>query len=247
MRIRPTISSRARHTARALAVACSAALLASCGSANAPDIGVIDALKARQHAAAGFTPYLDLTDLLDNTKFQTGSKAPVALTEAVVRGRITDVTKGQGFTIEGSDAPGGTLTDFDDANAQWRTFHATVKVAEVISGTAPDSITVGLAFGPDIGIESVRTDLTAMPEVVLFLQRSPVFGYDETIYAVVSDGALIAQVDDKGVLTLPVLEANESAPMLERSESLDTLRQAAREPQRVIQLDDTGTERIGDG
>lgn len=86
-----------------------------------------------------------------------------------------------------------------------------------------------------------------MPEVVLFLHRSPVFGYDENVYAVVSDGALIAHVDDAGQLTLPVLDSEESGPLLQPAGSLTTLRQAARAPQHVVRLDDTGTERIGDG
>lgn len=110
-------STKMRKALLAVAVSFSLAVLAGCGPADAPDIGVIDALKARHHAAAGFRPYADLTDLLGNTKFRTGPKAPVALTEAVVRGRMTEFTEGRAFAIEGEDAPGGTLTDFGDADA----------------------------------------------------------------------------------------------------------------------------------
>lgn len=237
-------TTRSRLSAVALTAVCSLALLTGCAS-SAPEVGVIDALKARHEGAASITPYRDLTELLDNTTYQAGSKAPVVLTEAVVRGHISNVTEGKAFTVEGSDAPGGTLADFDNPNAQWRTFHATLEVAEVISGAAGKQITVGLAFGPDIKVDTVRTDLTAMKEVVMFLERSPVFDYDDTIYGVVGNGALIAQLDDQGTLTLPVLDANESARMLTGSATLDTLRQAARGPQVTIQVDETGTERLG--
>lgn len=233
-----------RSSAVALAVVCSVAMLAGCASTE-PEVGVVDALKARHAAAASITPYRDLTELMGNTTFQTGSKTPTVLTEAVILGNVTDVTEGKAFNVEGNDAPGGTLTDFDDPKAQWRTFHLAVDVAEVISGTAANKITVGLAFGPNIDVESVRADMTSMKDVVLFLERSPVFGYDDAIYGVLSDGALIAQVDNQGTLTLPVLEANESAPMLAGSTTLDNLRQAARGPQVTIHLDATGTERVG--
>lgn len=239
-------TSRSRLAVVALTAVCSLGLLTGCASAD-PEVGVIDALKARHDGTASITPYRDLTELLDNTKYQAGSKAPVVLTEAVVRGRVSDVTEGKAFTVEGADAPGGTLTDFNDPKTQWRTFHATLDVAEVISGTANSQITVGLAFGPDINVETVRKDLTTMKEVVMFLERSPVFGYDDTIYGVLGNGALIAQLDDQGTLTLPVLDANESAPLLVGSATLDTLRQAARGPKVTIKVDETGTERLEKG
>ena len=240
---RSTLRRRSTLIATVLSFICTVAILAGCAPSE-PEVGAVEALRARHESASRIAVYRDLTELLGNTKFQVGSQAPAALTVAVVRGRVTDVTGGRAFTVEGNDAPSGTLTDFDDSRALWRTFHATFDVAEVISGTANAPVTVGLAVGPKVTVDTVRRDLVAMKEVVVFLERSPVFEYDNTILGVVSDGALIAQVDAEGNLTLPVMDAHESASTLARASSLDKLRAAARGPRVLIRLDETGTERV---
>jgi hypothetical protein len=224
---------------------CSVALLAGCAPSDT-EVGTIEALRARHESAASIIRYRDLTELLGNTKFQVGTQAPAALTVAVVRGHVTDVTQGQAFRVEGNDAPSGTLIEFDDSRALWRTFHATFDVAEVISGTVNGPVTVGLAVAPEVTVDTVRSDLLAMKEVVMFLEHSPVFNYDNAIVGVVGDGALIAQVDADGNLKLPVMGASESASTLARTASLDGLRAAARGPQVLIRLDETGTERVAE-
>ena len=181
-------AERSTLIATVLSFICTVAILAGCDPSE-PEVGAVEALRARHESASRIAAYLDLTELIGNTKFQVGSQAPAALTVAVVRGRVTDVTEGRAFTVEGNDAPSGTLTDFDDSRALWRTFHATFDVAEVISGTANAPVTVGLAVGPKVTVDTVRRDLVAMKEVVVFLERSPVFEYDNTILGVVSDGA----------------------------------------------------------
>lgn len=235
--------NRSALFATVMSSVCSVALLGGCAPSDT-EVGAVEALRARHESAASITRYRDLTELLGNTKFQIGTRAPTALTVAVVRGRVTDVAEGRAFKVEGNDAPSGTLTHFDDSQALWRTFHATFDVAEVISGAADPQVTVGLALGTEVTADTVRSDLLAMKEVVVFLERSPVFAYDNTTLGVVSDGALIAQVDSEGNLKLPVMGANEAASTLANASTLDELRTAARGPQVLIQLDETGTERV---
>lgn len=219
--------------------------LVAAGCSTATDgPGLVEGLKARHHAGAGATPFRDVSELLGNHRFQAGDKIPEPLTVAVVRGTVSSVEDGRAFKVEGSDAPSGTVTDFDDEQALWRTFHATVETVETLSGTVPKTITVGLAFGPDATREKVESDLTAMGDVVFFLTRTPVFGYDSSVYGTVGDGAYLATVDDQGKLALPVLDPAEAHTMLSNGGTIADLRAKAKGAPVVIKLDPTGTERL---
>jgi hypothetical protein len=235
---------RGRVVAGATAAAIAALTLVGCG-AKAEGPHAMDALRQRHEQGSTLTTFRDVAELVDTTTFRTGTKAAAPVTDAVVRGTVTDVTPGRAFTVKGEDAPDGTLTSFDDGDAQWRTFHLTVNVAETLSGsTAGNPIVVGVAFGPDATLERVRSDMKALGEVVLFLNHSPVFAYDKSVYGTVGDGAFIAPVDGSGVLTLPALDAREARSLLKRGGSVAALRSAAKGPKVVVQLDPTGTQRL---
>lgn len=177
--------------------------------------------------------------------YRTGNRPAVPLTSAVVTGRFRQASPGAAFTVEGADALAGTLTDFDDPTAMWRTVHATFEVEDVISGTEPGPrITGGLALGPEASVSIVETDLIGLGRTVLFLNRSPVFAYAPSVHGTVFDGALIAPVSDTGALSLPALGPGEAARLLQGSASVTVLREKARGPRRTVQLHETGTERL---
>lgn len=219
--------------------------LSGCGGQGDDESGAMAALRARHELGATAKTFRDVAELLMNTKFATGEATAEPVTDAVVRGTVVDVAPGRAFTVEGPDAPDGTLTDFDDASASWRTFHLTVNVVETLSGsTSGNLITVGVAFGPDTSLERVRADMEALGEVVLFLNHTPVFNYDKSVYGTVGDGAYIAPIDSAGTLTLPALDPQEAALMLRRGGSVAALRTAAKSAPVVVQLDATGTQRL---
>lgn len=228
---------------RQLALLLIVGLLGGCGVTSEP-ANVVDSLRARHEVADGVVLYQNLSELLDTTTYVMGDAAPVALTEAVVRGRVVEVREGGAFTVEGKDAPGGTLTTFDDPRAHWRTFHADLVVDEVISGSAQQRVTFGLALGTELDVKAVRRDLVGLGEVVLFLARSPVFN-DDAVWGTVGDGALLATLDEHGRLALPVLPQSEATQLLAGVQTIDDLRAAARGPAVVITADATGTERTG--
>ena len=242
-----SIGQASRRRARSVSVLLAVGLIAPGCSSPTSEVSLVEALRSRHQVADAAAPYRDVAELLGNTTYRIGSLSPVARTEAVVRGRVTDVGEGRAFEAEGEDSPGGTRIQFDDPQAQWRTFHAVVEVAEVISGSAADTITVGLALGPDLEVETVRRDLVGLGELVLFLDRSPVFAYDVGVHGTVGDGAFLATLDSQGRMGLPVLTVEESAQLLAGVETIDDLRAAARDPAVVIRLDATGTERVGQG
>lgn len=200
-----------------------------------------EALGARHEAAAGARPFDSVVDVLPNTHYQRPDGTTEPLTELVVVGRITDVAQGRGFYVEGDDAPGGIETSFEDPRALWRTVHAQVAVESVLPpGPELQSVVVGLAFGSGTPFEVPAEGLPALGDVVLFLQKSPVFAYDPQIYGIVQDGALLADVGAGGELSLPALDDSEEAELLTPASTVEGLRAAAKAPRRVVQLDATG-------
>jgi hypothetical protein len=229
----------------ALAVLLAAASTASCSTGSDGAQGFVPAAQIRQDAAGSGHPYENLSELLDNTRYTVGDRPPHPATVAVVTGRFLSLAPGRAFSVEGDDAPDGAEIGFDSPDALWRTMHARFAVDQVISGSVSGhEITVGLAFPAQSDLDPIRKDLLDLGPVALFLDRSPVFGYDATVYSVVLDGGLIAPIDAMGRLSLPALAASEEEKLLRESRSVEALKARARGPQTVIELDPTGTERL---
>jgi hypothetical protein len=221
-----------------------AALVASCSTGSDGAQGFIPAAQDRLDGAAHIFPYENLTGLLANTLYRAGDRPAAPVTVAVVTGRFLDLEPGRAFAVEG-DAPDGTEVAFESAAAQWRTMHARLRVDEVISGDVPGmEITVGLVFWPKSTLDPIRQDLLDLGPVVVFLDRSAVFGYDPTVFGVVLDGGLVAPIDATGGLSLPALEPVEAERLLRGSTSVASLKAQARMPPTVIDLDATGTEKL---
>jgi hypothetical protein len=228
-----------------VAVLLAAALTASCSTGSDGAQGFVPAAQIRQDAAGRANPYENLSELLDNTRYTVGDRPPYPATVAVVTGRFLSLAPGRAFTVEGDDAPDGTEIGFDSADALWRTMHATFAVDQVISGSVSGrEITVGLAFPAQSDLDPIKKDLLDLGPAALFLDRSPVFGYDTTLYSVVLDGGLIAPIDATGRLSLPALAPWEEEKLLRGARSVEALKARSRGPQTVIELDATGTERL---
>jgi len=228
-----------------VAVFLAVALTSSCSTGSDGAQGLVPAAQSRQDAAGRANPYEDLSELLGNTQYTFGDRPPHPATVAVVTGRFIGLAPGRAFTVEGDEAPDGTEIGFDSPDALWRTMHARFAVDQIISGSVSGhEITVGLAFPAQSDLDPIRKDLLDLGPVVLFLDRSPVFGYDATLYSVVLDGGLIAPIDAMGGLTLPAVAPSEEEKLLRESRSVEALKARARGPQAVIELDASGTERL---
>lgn len=207
--------------------------------------GLVQAMSQRAASGSRLQTYLTLAELLPNTKFQWGAGPARALTEASVLGRITDVQRGLGFYLPDGDAPRGTATDFDDPRVMWRTVHATVDIERLLAGDVQqrDEITVGFAFGHTPDFSTIERGLKDFGRVVLFLDRSPVFDYDLTVYGTSADGSLIGLVDADGRITLPLVGDAEAPGLLRDSGTIDALIQAANRPESTVQLDESGSRK----
>lgn len=211
------------------------------GSGEFSDASVVSHLRARYEASGGSRPFDSLDDLLDNVRFSMPNRATRPLTDAVVVGRVSEVSRGVGFYGDGDDKVLGVRSDFDDPRVEWRTVHLTVTVERTLSGSNDDPVTVGVAFGDSISFERIEDDLLESGRLLLFLQKDqPLFEYDPDIYGTILDGALLGLVDPDGSISLPVLEGNGAEAMLEGTPSIDALARATQAKPRLIRLDASG-------
>ena len=208
--------------------------------------GTLGALRTRAQGEGTCRPYDSLDDLLGNTRFGLGEAEPTSLTIAVVTGRFKSVAPGRAFGVYGADAPGGRAVDFDADDALWKTVEAQFVVDHVVSGKAAvgDQITVGLAFGPEADPDRADRDLRDLGRSLLFLNRSPVFAYDSSVYGTADDGSLIAKVAGDGTLSLPVRGPDEAKTLLQETPTLASIDAAAAQPARVLVTDPTGCQVI---
>ena len=169
-----------------------------------------------------------------------------ALTVAVVTGHFTSVDPGRAFVVAGADAPGGEAVDFDADDAVWKTVEAQFVVDHVVSGQAAvgDQITIGLAFGPEIEPDHADRDLRDLGRSLVFLNKSPVFAYDSSVYGTADDGSLLAHVADDGRLSLPARSPDEAKALLQETPTLASIDAAAAKPGRILVTDPTGCQVI---
>jgi hypothetical protein len=201
---------------------------------------VISHLHARYDASAGARPFNSLDDLLDNVRFSMPGRQTRPMTDAVVVGKVTEVSKGMGFYVEGNDGATGIETDFDDPRVEWRTVHLTLAVERTLSGSNETPVTVGFAFGNAIPFDQIRHDFLSYERVLLFLQKGqPVFDYNPNVYGTIMDGALLGLVGSDGSISLPVL-GDGAAELMKNTQSVDALARARQARPRLIELDASG-------
>jgi hypothetical protein len=150
------------------------------------------------------------------------------------RAEVVQVGVGKAFNdVMTDNDPRAEEVPFDDSKADWRTFHVQVRVLEVFVGdeTPTSEVTLGLAFGRDLGVEIVRGGLLSMQEIVVFTDAdNDVFSYDPTVQAVLYDGAFLSPVDG-GTVPFPVLSTDgRSTKLVDAIDSLAELRAAHEHP-----------------
>lgn len=174
-----------------------------------------------------------LVEFLPTTQFLGRDGVPFTLADAVVVGHVTRVSPGRAFHYS-DEEHSTTEVPFDDPRAMWRTAHAQVTVTEVLGGQVrAGTIVVGFGAGPSFDV--LAAGLPALGELVLVLDASSaVYDYEPGIWSVAEDGAALAEIGSDGGLTLPALEPDRAAQFLAQTPTLDSLRDAARQPARVL-------------
>jgi hypothetical protein len=242
--------------AKAAAIAASVALIVGgavaggCGSDGA-ELGAGDPtpmdevemtahLVARAEMPTRLVSYTSFEEVLPNVSYLIDDAEPVRLTDLVVIGSVVSAEEGRGWKPSEDEAKevDGVVVGFHDPGAWARMLHLDVEVDEVL-GTRdriPDRIHVGLTIGGDIDPDVVVRGLRALGRVALPLTRSnPVFAYDDDLYAIAEDGALLVRVLDSGRLKLP-FKPEASAELLASVPTVDALRAQARAPERELRF-----------
>lgn len=184
-----------------------------------------------------------LAEYLPNRRYRGPDGRVTTLTDAVVVGRVVSVTPGRAhYWPEDDEAGPGIEVPFDDPRATSRTVHAEVAVTEVIAGEVTQrTIVVGFGIGTSsTELDTLTAGLPALGDLVLFLRRSGVFGYDPAVWGVAEDGAMLAEVEDGGRLSFPAIEPYRAERYLARNPTVDSLRAAGRQPTIEVPLETLG-------
>jgi hypothetical protein len=177
-----------------------------------------------------------LVEFLPTITYAIRNGSTTRLSEAVVVGHVTSVSPGRAHDWPEDIEPDRVEVPYDDPRAMARTVHAEVAVTEVVAGEVSQrTIVVGFAFGAATPFDVVAAGLPALGELVFFLQSgSPVYDYEPGIWNVAFDGEVLAEVADDGRLSLPSAEPYFAERWLAATPTLDSLREAARQPAREV-------------
>jgi hypothetical protein len=191
-----------------------------------------DFYTARGEAGARSLPwYRTLDESLPSVTYLRANGERVTMASHVVVGRITRVEKGNGFRVEGDDAPGGIPTIFDDTRAKWWRVHATVEVERSIASDSPGAeLRIGLPSAGPQDFARMKAGLESLGRVVLFMRRSasPAPEDPGPYYVIADSGLLVATVDGDGTLALPLMTPERARELLAGTPRLSDLEERAR-------------------
>jgi hypothetical protein len=174
-------------------------------------------------------------------RFETGQRScwPASLAEALpgsgsdceagdglVSGVLSPATEGSAFR---DHAEGSRPTDWDDPDADWRSFHLDLTVEDVLRGKLDSgTVPIGFTTGPNINLDQVQHSLSEIfgsQRVIVFLNsQSSVFAYASGRSAISADGLLILRETSSGTLEAPLLPPAESERLFGEDVRLPDLR-----------------------
>lgn len=190
--------------------------------------GAFDSIRDDQGTADRERVYGSWEDLLGQGRTNADMGDAVDL---IVGGDVVEVRSGRSYTWEldeNGENERRIELPFDDTQAMIDTFHLAVEVTAVIAASdnrhsVGDRVQVGIALDPDVTLEDVKADFGDLEGAVFFLQDSPVFDYEDSVYGIVEDGALVAIPDEDGDLVFTLLEDHD-AVQPPKGITLDSLR-----------------------
>ena len=179
----------------------------------------------------------DITYLLPNTLIRWGrSRVARPMTQLVVVGRVVDVVEGPAWTATEQDD--SVEVAFDDPKAMWKEVHATIGVDEVIAATVPaDQVVVRFIIDGDQPFQPARAQLLDTGPMLLPLRRD--IGPDGSTAwtANMHQADLLADVDARGRMHMPCVGKRIGRQLLRNAATLDELRAAAAQPERIVRLE----------
>ena len=177
-------------------------LLAACGSTTGDAFDVIGEGQSNGSYELGPSKFVDYLD-------GSGEGQPL-----VVEGTITSVEDGVGmmWTLdEQGENERRTILPFGDDSSMVESAHLVVDVDRFLAEPEDNPVTAGqVRFGITVDnaddVAALRSGLVDQ-SVVLFLRRDAVFDYEEDLFGVVLDGALLCRRGESQPLECPALDS----------------------------------------
>ena len=177
------------------------------------------------------TTYRRIEQILPNRWYQWNKDIPPnQVSERAALGEFVGARPGRASRANGDEVP------FNSNQAATRTLHFDFRVDESLGGDGPNPAMLGIAFDGGTDLDRASRGFLEMGKVVVFLYQSRVFDYQEGLPGLVEDGTMVAAVGADGRLSLPLVEPDYGAALLQRVTTIDALREHARRPARTTQL-----------
>lgn len=211
-------TSTSGHAALALIAA---GVLSSCGGG-----AVFDGVREANGNADRVRSYQSWEDLIKEASNETANFGiDIDSVDVAVVGEVIDVDEGRSSTWS-ADGENRSEVEFGSSEAMSSTYHLQIKVSDVVgsptSSVAPgDTVRVGLALDPDLTLKDVERDFLGLDGAVFFLQRTPVFSYEEDLFGIAEDGALVAIPGEDGQLDFPMLSNSDTVQPPEGTTTAD--------------------------
>jgi hypothetical protein len=183
-------------------------------------------VSVRAASGAGFVPKT-LAESLPNHQYVIPAGKPFQVSDVVVFGRISAVSKGEARAHSDSDDD-YKVVDFDDPTADERTLNVSIAVEEMLgdsNAVAPEVVTFRLGLLGAKSADEYIGAVKALDNVVVVLSAIT-DGRDVGTLIPALQGALIGEADDAGNLSFPGLGADEKA-FVGELHTLDALRAQA--------------------
>ena len=256
-----------RQEPKALTLVLAFCLLAACGGSSGTSAGGAEgSVGTSLTSDAGFLgqvsesesavswakqPFDTLDDLLVNQRYVykgDETQDPEPITEAVVVGRVTEVTPGYGFPTSVPDDSRDYRLEFGAPEADWSTATVTVAVDEVVSASegfdSSSSVDVGVRVLPVGGtygswkydFASFKASLLNSGSTLFVLDNNrDSFTYDPGLMDLFMGGFWWCSIEGDD-LRLMAVSGPESEALLGEVDTLSELRSAAERPTSVTEV-----------
>ncbi|MBA2336771.1 MAG: hypothetical protein H0V96_03260 [Acidimicrobiia bacterium] len=185
--------------------------------------GVFENIRARHEPAsrAGGL-YASLVEAMPQVRYVIDGGEPISIADAYVVGEFVSAEAGKSFrwSTDG-DVEVRHELEYNATDAQASSVHVTLAIERsIVDPNQPEAVhrsldpgnkvTFGLAFNAPVILEAVTAEFQTTPTLVALLyDSSPVYDYEEGLWAVLEDGAFLGQASDDSAY-FPALDSGDA-------------------------------------
>ena len=218
-----------------LTVALAVLVLGAC-SADKPDSTALSvAEQIQQRSASRSQPlYSTFDEAMPNINYVIDGSVETKASDLYIRGTVIAVDPGKSFRWELDDSGENEQRfeiDYNAEGAMVSTVHLTVRPNRIITGDHTSSpsgdVVIALALNSPLDVPAVKKEFIDYGTIAaVLLDDSPVFDYQDNLWAILEDGALFAVVNDEGILNFPAIDAADRSRLVPESITVSSLESA---------------------